>query len=86
MSEKKKSKEIVIYINGRQLTVSGKEISFTDLVHLAFDPSSTSEIENYTITFSKGGNSNKPEGSMVIGDVEKLKKGMIFNVTLTDKS
>lgn len=79
-------KEITIYINGRQKTVSGKEISFTDLANLAYENQPPSETLIYTITYKKGGDSNKPEGGMVEGDVVKLKKGMIFNVTQTDKS
>ena len=86
MSAKKTTKETTIYVNGRQKTVTGKEISFMELVHLAFENPSTGEMTIFTITYSKGGDSNKPEGNMVEGDTAKLKKGMIFNVTQTDKT
>lgn len=32
------------------------------------------------------GEGNKPEGSLVQGETVKIKDGMIFNVTATDKS
>ncbi len=79
-------KEISIIINGREKTVTGKEISFNDVVGLAFDNPPTGSNTIFTITFRKGHQDHKPEGNMVEGDDIRLKKGMIFNVTSTDKS
>jgi hypothetical protein len=39
----------------------------------------------FTITYRRG-QGNKPEGTLDDGDTVKLKEGMIFNVTATDKS
>jgi hypothetical protein len=75
--------QITIIVNGREKTVTGKTISYEQVVRLAFDSSDPDTI--YTVTFKKGPPS-KPQGSMVAGDVVKLECGMIFNVTPTRKS
>ena len=80
-----KEKEITIIVNGRERTVTGKEVTFDQLVALAFDSPPTGENIQFTITYRRGPG-NKPEGSVVEGETVKVKKGMIFNVTSTDKS
>lgn len=78
-------KDITIVVNGREKTVIGKELSFAQLVALAFDTPPTGENIVFTITYRRG-QGEKPEGSLVEGETVKIKKGMIFNVTATDKS
>lgn len=78
-------KDITIVVNGREKTVTGKELSFAQLVALAFDTPPTGENIVFTITYRRG-QGEKPEGSLVDGETVKIKKGMIFNVTATDKS
>jgi hypothetical protein len=78
-------KDITIVVNGREKTVTGKELSFAQLVALAFDTPPTGENIVFTITYRRG-QGEKPEGSLVEGETVKIKKGMIFNVTPTDKS
>jgi len=78
-------KDITIVVNGREKTVAGKELSFAQFVALAFDTPPTGENIVFTITYRRG-HGDKPEGSLVEGETVKIKKGMIFNVTATDKS
>jgi hypothetical protein len=78
-------KDITIVVNGREKTVTGKELTFAQLVALAFDTPPTGENIVFTITYRRG-QGEKPEGSLVEGEAVKIKKGMIFNVTATDKS
>ena len=78
-------KQITIIINGRKYEVPKEEISFEEIVDLAFDDASQGENICFTITFKRG-RGDKPEGTLVEGDAVKVKKGMIFNVTRTDKS
>lgn len=78
-------KETTIIVNGRERTVTGKEVTFDQLVALAFDTPPTGENIVFTITFRRG-HDDKPEGSVLEGESVKVKKGMIFNVTPTDKS
>lgn len=81
----KKEKETTIIVNGRERTVTGKDVTFDQLVALAFDTPPTGENIVFTITYRRG-HGNKPEGSVLEGGSVKVKKGMIFNVTPTDKS
>lgn len=76
---------VPIIVNGREKIVSEKELTFDQLVKLAFDNPPTGEFICFTITFRRG-RGNKPEGTLVEGESVKVKKGMIFNVTATDKS
>jgi hypothetical protein len=77
--------ELKIIINGRQKSVDKKKISFDEVVRLAFDTPPDGENICFTITYHNGPRPN-PEGTMVEGNIVKLKCGMVFNVTATDKS
>lgn len=85
MSHEQHSKELTIIVNGREKVVSQRELSFTDLVKLAFGNAPNGGNTIYTITYRRG-EGNKPEGTLVEGESVKIKEGMIFNVTPTDKS
>jgi hypothetical protein len=83
--EKDQNKEYTIIINGREKVVTEKELSFTQIVAIAFDNPPTGEYIVFTITYRRG-HGNKPEGTLVDGEKVKIKEGMVFNVTATDKS
>lgn len=85
MSDKDHQKEFTIVVNGREMKVAQQEISFTALVGLAFNGQPSTGNTIYTITYRRG-EGNKPEGTLVDGESVKVKNGMIFNVTATDKS
>jgi hypothetical protein len=81
------SKDITIIVNGRQRTVAKNiELTVAQVVALAFDTPPTGENVEFTITYRKGGNEHRPEGSLSGKDTVKVKEGTIFNVTATDKS
>jgi hypothetical protein len=81
------SKDITIIVNGRQRTVAkNSELTVAQLVAMAFDTPPTGENVEFTITFRKGGNEHRPEGSLSGNDTVKVKEGTVFNVTATDKS
>lgn len=84
-SQEHKEKEISIIVNGRQKIIAKKELSFAEIVALAFDNPPTGPNIFFTVTYRKG-DGNKPEGTLVDGETIKIKDGMIFNVTATDKS
>lgn len=79
------TKEVEIFVNSRPKTVTGKEISYTDVVKLAFSDAFQNPNTVYTVTYKHGENT-KPEGSMVDGDSVKLKKEMRFHVAFTTRS
>ena len=78
-------KQVTIVVNGREKTVEKGELTFDQLVALAFDDPPTGEFICFTITYRRG-QGNKPEGTLAEGETVKVKEGMIFNVTATDKS
>jgi len=79
------NKEYTIIVNGRAKVVTQKELSFTEVVALAFDNPPQGPNIVITVTYRRG-EGNKPEGSLVEGETVKIKEGMIFNVAATDKS
>ena len=83
--EKGPNKNFTIIVNGREKVVISKRLSFTEIITLAFDPPPTGEFIVFTVTYRRG-HGNKPEGTLVEGETIKIKDGMIFNVTATDKS
>ena len=78
-----KATEIVV--NGQKKEVAGKEISYGQVVNLAFESPWGNPNVIYTVTYSRG-HDDKPQGSLVDGQSVKIKKDMVFNVTRTDKS
>jgi hypothetical protein len=81
MAEKQKT----IVVNGEQKVVTADELSFDQIVDLAFDPSQRGPQIEFTVDYRKG-DDKKPKGSLVQGQTVKIKDGMIFDVTRTDKS
>jgi len=78
-------KTVTIIVNSREKVVPKGDISFEQLVALAFNPVPTGENIVFTITYRKG-HGHKPEGTLTEGETVKVKEGMIFNVRATDKS
>ena len=79
-------RNVTIIVNGRPRDFEKTEISFEEVVLLAFP---NAQLQNpdfeYTVTYTKGHNDNK-EGTLTKGRRVKVKDGMIFNVTETNKS
>jgi len=78
-------KHFDIFVNGRKKVVTTPELSFDQVVALAFDPIPTGPNVMFTITYRHGPRAN-PEGNLLEGGTVKVKDGMIFNVTPTNKS
>jgi len=78
-------KEYTIIVNGRKKVVTTNEVSFDQIVHLAFDPVPTGPNILFIVTYGHGPRAN-PEGTLLEGQMVKIKDGMVFSVTPTDKS
>ena len=78
-------KTFIIIVNGREVEFEGKQISFEQVTALAFPTAPHGASTAFTVTYKRGP-SEQQQGSMVEGDLIKVKKGMVFNVTATDKS
>lgn len=83
---KDKHTKIVIIVNGREKPWTEREITFEQVVVLAFGSYDPNPNKVYTVTYDRGPHEN-PEGSMVKGGKPVfVKNKMIFNATATDKS
>ncbi len=77
--------EVTIIVNAREKVWKEFNISFEQVVVLAFGAYDSNPNKGYTVTYSKGWEP-KSEGTMVKGSVVRVKHKMIFDVTATDKS
>lgn len=77
--------ELTIIVNARSHVWKEIDISFEQLVALAFGSYDNNPNKGYTVTYSRGWDP-KSEGTMVKGAVVRVKNKMIFDVTATDKS
>ena len=78
-------KALTITVNGRQRQVESDELSFDELVNLAFDDPARGPQIVFTITFRDAGG-RIPEGELDEGQRLKVRDGTIINVTRTDQS
>jgi hypothetical protein len=76
-------KGTTVIVNGRKHFVVGRELCFDAVVELAYGEAS-SDTKIYTIRYRNGCRSAK--GSLAAGRCIAICKGMIFNVSATDKS
>jgi Multiubiquitin len=76
---------VLIIVNTREKKWDKPEISYEDVVVLAFGKYDPDPNVVYTITYSKGPEHHR-QGSLIKGQAVKVKTGMIFNVTRTNKS
>lgn len=77
--------EFIIIVNAREKEWKEPNISFEQMVVLAFGSYDNNPNKGYTVTYSRGWEP-KPEGTMVKGSTVRVKNKMIFDVTATDKS
>lgn len=82
---KTRQTEVTIIVNARPHIWKEVNISFEQLVVLAFGSYDNNPNKGYTVTYSRGWEP-KPEGTMVKGSIVRVKNKMIFDVTATDKS
>lgn len=84
-AEEAKEKGAEIVVNGQPKKIDSRQVSFDEVTELAF-PGSDRSLTTFTVLFSKAEDS-KHEGSMVEGDIVKVKKeGSSFNVTRSIRS
>ncbi len=86
MPLKRKHKEFKIVINGTEHSINKRRLSFDEIVALGFDQCQAGSTTTFTITYRNGPRRNE-EGTVDpdCGYV-RIKEGMIFNVSKTDKS
>jgi hypothetical protein len=77
--------EWTIIVNGRPKTVHHQNLSFEQVVQLAFENPPTGPNVVFTISYT-GAAGPKPHGTLTKGQSVKVKDGTVFNVRATDKS
>jgi hypothetical protein len=84
--KKEETHDITIIVNGQKKVIHKKTVSYDDVVNLAYDnnPPTGPNIV-FAVTYKRGVDS-KPEGTLLANESVRVKGGMIFNVTSTDKS
>ncbi|MBL9149852.1 MAG: multiubiquitin domain-containing protein [Phycisphaerae bacterium] len=79
------AKGYAVIVNGRPKKVHRSKLTFMQVVALAFDPIPNGPNWVFTITYRHGPSGNL-QGTLIDGESVRIKNGMIFNVTATDKS
>ena len=74
--------EHTVIVNGRPKKVEQSELSYDEVIALAFDTVPTGPNVVITVSWRHGNES----GTLVKGQSVKVKDGMKFDVTATDKS
>lgn len=77
-------KQITILVNTREKVVEKDQLTFEEIVALAFDPVPSGPNIMLTVTYHRGhGNQS---GDVLAGQSVKVKDQMVFDVTATDLS
>lgn len=74
-----------IVVNAQRKEVVETSLSFDEVVKLAYSIPPDGQNIMFTITYRKGPKQN-PKGSLLEGQTVRIKNGMIFDVTPTDRS
>ena len=78
-------KEYTIIVNTMPKTWTEHEISYKQVIILAFGSYSEDPRVSYTVEYFRG-HKDKHEGSLTKGESVRVKNEMVFNVTKTDQS
>ncbi len=84
MKENEKKHSVEIYVNSRPKTWDKKEISYEEVIVLAFGSYQGNDSIEYTVAWILK-NENQ-SGTLVKGTDVKVKQDMRFNVKRTDRS
>jgi hypothetical protein len=77
---------VTIIVNGQAKTVpKNADPTYDEVVNLAFPDAPTGETIQYTVQYTRG-HGNKPAGTLVEDQSVKIKDGMEFDVTPTNRS
>lgn len=78
-------KDVVIIVNGSPKKWSKRQITFREVIELAYGTYNDHPDTVYTVAYEDGPKQN-PEGSLLKGNAVFVKDKMIFHATCTDKS
>jgi len=78
-------REVRIVVNARPREVSAGDVTFDQVVALAFETPPPGANLEFTVTY-RHGEPAQPKGSLLAGKSVRVREGMVFVVTATDKS
>ena len=85
MTDSDPGKTFDVIVNGTHFTVQNDEVSFDEVVDLAYPDGGRGPLITYTVNYYNGAG-RPPEGKLIKGEKAKVKNGTVFNVTRTDRS
>jgi hypothetical protein len=74
-----------VIVNGRRKEVHTDRLTFDEVVRLAFDPPPHGDGVQITVQYTRGPE-HKPSGTLIEGQSVKVRDGMEFDVTATNRS
>ena len=80
-----KKKKVTIIINGTPEEVEKDDMTYAEIVTLAYPDYPQHPERNYSVKYVRG-HGNKPEGILTNGGTVKVKDGMEFTVSPTGQS
>lgn len=80
-------REVPVVVNGREILLDRPEVTYEDLVRLAYPGKdlTVGGMRALTVTYRRGP-PDRPEGSIVSSEAVRVRQGEVFSVTATDKS
>lgn len=81
----KPDKDFDIVVNAEPHTVEDAQVTYTQVVRLAFAAEADDPNKTFTVTYRKAAGPAH-DGKLVEGGTVEVKKGTVFNVTSTTKS
>ena len=86
MANEEHGHAVTIVVDGTRHDWSEQNISYDQVVNLAYNNNPpTGDQVQITVGYRRG-HGDKPEGDLEPGESVKVKDGMIFDVTATDRS
>ena len=77
-------KTFTIIVNGQEHTVQTRELSFDQIVALAYPTPPSGNDVSFSVTYRRA--HGEQEGILFEGQSVRVKEGTIFNVTATNRS
>ena len=85
MTDSGPGKTFDIIVNGTPFPVHNDDVSFDEVVDLAYPGGGRGPLITYTVNYYNGAG-RPPEGKLTKDEKAKVKDGTVFNVTRTDRS
>jgi Multiubiquitin len=83
--QEKQTKQVTVIFNTRPKLINKERISFDEVIAYSFDTPPSGDGVQFTVQYTHG-HVDKPKGTLVEGESVKVKDGMEFDVTPTNRS